>query len=291
MSTINIGNITNATFKVGGADCSIYLGSVKLYPQEEPTHDYSQDYFTMVVTSSGGIKWSGSTTANTLSYSKDNGENWSAVTSTDTVSVESGDKILWKGTTTPQSSNGIGKFSGDTNTRYSVEGNVMSLLYGDDFKGQTSLEGKNYAFYNLFSGNTNVISAENLSLPATTLVDYCYSQMFLDCTNLRTAPELPSTTLANVCYGSMFRGCTRLTTAPELPATTLTNTCYGYMFYGCTRLNSIKCLATNISANNCTKYWVTNVASSGTFIKAPSMSGWTTGNNGIPSGWAIQNAT
>lgn len=36
MSTINIGNITNATFKVGGADCSIYLGSVKVYPQEEP---------------------------------------------------------------------------------------------------------------------------------------------------------------------------------------------------------------------------------------------------------------
>ena len=36
MSAINIGNITNATFKVGGADCSIYLGSVKFYPQEEP---------------------------------------------------------------------------------------------------------------------------------------------------------------------------------------------------------------------------------------------------------------
>ena len=33
MSTINIGDITNAKFKVGGADCSIYLGDVKLYPQ------------------------------------------------------------------------------------------------------------------------------------------------------------------------------------------------------------------------------------------------------------------
>ena len=40
MSAINIGNITNATFKVGGADCSIYLGSVKLYPQEPPTPSY-----------------------------------------------------------------------------------------------------------------------------------------------------------------------------------------------------------------------------------------------------------
>lgn len=33
MSTINIGDISNATFKVGAVDCSIYLGDVKLYPK------------------------------------------------------------------------------------------------------------------------------------------------------------------------------------------------------------------------------------------------------------------
>ena len=34
---IKIGNLNISAFKLGGADCSIYLGSVKLYPTEEPT--------------------------------------------------------------------------------------------------------------------------------------------------------------------------------------------------------------------------------------------------------------
>lgn len=35
--TIKIGNLDISAFKVGGADCSIYLGDTKLYPSEEPT--------------------------------------------------------------------------------------------------------------------------------------------------------------------------------------------------------------------------------------------------------------
>ena len=97
----------------------------------------------------------------------------------------------------------------------------MSLLYGDNFKGQTSLSGKDYAFRYLFSGCTNIVSAKNMSLPATTLAKYCYNTMFRDCTGLTTAPELPATTLADDCYENMFYGCTSLTTAPVLPATAL----------------------------------------------------------------------
>ena len=51
--------------------------------------------------------------------------------------------------------------------------------------------------------------------------DYCYSNMFYDCTSLTQAPALPATTLAYICYSSMFSGCTNLTQAPALPATTL----------------------------------------------------------------------
>ena len=312
-------------------------------PYVEPTHDYSQDYFTMVVTVGGNIKWSGSTTANTLSYSKDNGDNWSTVTSADTISVSEGDKVLWKGTPTPQSSKGIGNFSGAPNVRYSVEGNAMSLLFGDGFKGQTSLEGKDYVLFGLFKGNTNVTSAENMSLPATTLesrcywsmfynctslttdpelpattlaqscyytmfygctslttapelpattlAQSCYYNMFSNCTSLTTAPELPATTLARECYNAMFYGCKSLTTAPELPATTLAQDCYNAMFYGCTNLSSITCLATNISARSCTFSWVSGVAASGTFTKAASMTSWTRGDNGIPYGWTVVDAS
>ena len=88
----------------------------------------------------------------------------------------------------------------------------------------------------------------------------------------------------------MFQGCTSLTTAPELPATTLKNYCYECMFYVCTKLNYIKCLATDISATDCTKNWVYGVASTGTFAKASSMTSWTTGVNGIPTGWTVIDA-
>ena len=127
-------------------------------------------------------------------------------------------------------------------------------------------------------------------LPATKLTTNCYAHMFRNCPLLTTSPILPATTLANYCYANMFRDCTSLTTAPELPATTLTSNCYNSMLSGCTKLNYIKCLATNISAANCTSNWVNGVAATGTFVKAASMTGWTTGVNGIPSDWTVQDA-
>jgi hypothetical protein len=65
--------------------------------------------------------------------------------------------------------------------------------------------------------------------------------------------------------------------------------CYGYMFYGCSNLNYIKCLATDISATSCTSGWLSNVSYSGNF-ETPSTTNWTTGVNGIPSGWTRVNA-
>ena len=114
--------------------------------------------------------------------------------------------------------------------------------------------------------------------------------MFAGCTSLTSAPALPATTLYGSCYTGMFAGCTSLTSAPALPATTLEDDCYSYMFQGCTKLNYIKCLATDISATNCTSNWVKGVASTGTFVKAADMTGWTTGSLGIPEGWTIENA-
>jgi len=140
----------------------------------------------------------------------------------------------------------------------------------------------------MFDGCTNLTTAP--TLPATNLAEYCYQNMFSGCTSLTTAPELPATTLKSHCYKKMFLGCTSLTTAPVLPATTLASWCYDTMFASCTNLNYIKCLATSISATECTFSWVYNVASSGTFIKNAKMSSWKTGDNGIPTGWTIQNA-
>lgn len=145
-------------------------------------------------------------------------------------------------------------------------------------------------YESMFSWCTNLITVPE-TLPATTLAEYCYSSMFEYCTNLITTPTLPATTLTRGCYYRMFSYCKSLTTAPVLPATTLTIACYSQMFSECENLNNIKCLATDISATNCTFYWVDGVASSGTFTKASSMSSWSSGDYGIPSGWTVQTAT
>ena len=261
-------------------------GSVD-YHQYVLLHDYSQDYLTFEAIQDTTFTFP----SNALQYSLDDGATWTTLAKTITSpTVTAGNKILWKQTgLTPYSNSGVGTFSATGN--FAAYGNIMSLYYGDNFIGQTDLTGKDYAFYNLFNGNVKLVNAENLVLPATTLANYCYGSMFRDCTSLTTAPKLPATTLANNCYKSMFFDCTSLTTVHGLPATTLANNCYESMFSGCTSLNYIKCLATDISADMCTSNWVYNVAASGTFVKNASMSSWTTGTSGIPSGWTVQNAS
>jgi hypothetical protein len=95
---------------------------------------------------------------------------------------------------------GIG--NGDcTSGKYECHGNIMSLLYDDDFEDKTTIPGS-----------------------------LCFACLFMMCDGLLTAPELPATTLTERCYLSMFRRCTSLVKAPELPATTLTSNCYSFMF-------------------------------------------------------------
>ena len=143
-------------------------------------------------------------------------------------------------------------------------------------------------YHRMFYGCTSLVNGPSI-LPATTLSGYyCYGGMFQECTSLTSAPELPATTLIECCYEYMFQGCTSLTSAPELPAAELKAGCYRYMLSNCPSLNYIKCLATDISAGYCTGNWTDNVAQTGTFIKKSNTT-WTTGVDGIPSGWTVQN--
>ena len=265
--------------------------------------DNKNKYLTFIITGNGNINVPTGTT-----YSI-NGAEWENTGTT--ITVNSGETIRFKGNNSTYNNN---TFSGST-ASFEVEGNIMSLIYGDDFKNKLTISSI-FTFSGLFKNCTKLVSAENLVLPATTLAQYCYYNMFQYCTSLITAPELPATTLTNSCYSSMFQscrsltsapalpattlasycystmfnGCASLITAPELPATTLVDYCYQNMFYGCKNLNYIKCLATDISANSCTSYWVNSVASTGTFVKPSSMTSWATGKNGIPNNWTVQDA-
>ena len=227
-----------------------------------------------------------SLSANECQYCIDGDGNWIDLPAgTTTQSINSGQTLSFKGNLTPNSSSGIGTFT--INKKCNLEGNCMSLLFGDNAVNNNSLSDKNYAFYKLFYNCTTIIQVSETFLPATKLSSYCYRTMFSGCSKLTSAPELPATTLASNCYRQMFYGCISLTTAPELPATTLASNCYSYMFNGCSKLNYIEMLATDISASNCLSSWVPGVSSTGTFVKNPAMTSLPTGTSGIPSGWTV----
>ena len=389
---IKIGNLDIDKLYLGSSDdVKVYLGDTKLYPQGQ--HDYSQDYFTIVSEEDRNtisLKNTGYTTSSsmnsywksvTISASTDGGSTWRKFTTSRNGTatfgtINKGDKILFKSITSKFSNTNSAYHYFNSTKNISAEGNILSLLYGDNFLSYDSLpsispkeKDKTQQLGCIFKGNKKIISAENLilkpttlspkcyasmfygctslttapelpatttyeysyqgmfhsctsltkaptsigvsstiiadfccyimfesctslttapELPATTLANSCYASMFYGCTSLTTAPELPATTLANSCYRNMFKSCTSLTTAPELTATTLAYSCYASMFYGCTSLSTITCLAIDISASYCTENWVNGVADIGTFKKHSNMSSWTTGVNGIPSGWAVE---
>ena len=298
---------------------------------------YTNKYFTTVARENGTISFNiwesmGTEYITSISYSTNNGNTWNTTNNTNNksenivinVNVNAGDKVMWKCDAVQyayynsMSEDYESSFFSST-CEFDAQGNIMSLLYGDNFNNKITLE-DSYTFCKLFSDykhqkTCKIVNANNLILPATSLADGCYQYMFLDCTSLETAPELHATILSDYCYWGMFNGCTSLEIAPELPATTLTDSCYCEMFYdctsltkapelpaatltsscyhgmfnGCTSLNSITCLATDISASYSTYHWVSDVATIGTFIKDPTMSNWTTGRDGIPENWNILN--
>jgi hypothetical protein len=137
-------------------------------------------------------------TQNDCEYSLDEGKTWvSLAAGTNTPTVPAGRTIMFKATNPYNEGMGIGTFS--STGKFNVEGNIMSMLYGDDAVWNNDLTSNDYVFFELFSYCGNLIDASNLHLPATTLASGCYGSMFNFCTSLTTAPELPATTLVDYC--------------------------------------------------------------------------------------------
>lgn len=292
-----------------------YYGTTEVYSGGGT--DYSKEYLTFEIISGNSIEWIPYFTDQEIYYSINGGE-WTTdgPGASSSLSVEPGDIIRFKGNngTYAQSSSNYGHFT-STETYFNIEGNILSMIYGDNFTGQTefpSSGGDIYQFACMFYRN-GILSAENLvlpqdtraycyssmfsgctwitdtpMLPATSLTDSCYFRMFKGCTSLTTAPELPATTLSSYCYREMFGGCTSLTAAPELLAASGEDYCYYNMFKGCSSLSHIKCLLDNVG-NTHTLTWVQGVSPSGTFVKSGNAS-WPTGENGIPDGWTVIDA-
>ena len=170
------------------------------------------------------------------------------------IIVKKGDVVRFYSTNTSLGSGAVAATRGltravDSDAKYinikpsiktEIYGNVMSLLKGrDDFAKADAIEAKN-AFYGLFAGAEKLVNSTEHKL------------------------VLPATTLKEGCYQNMFNGCKGIEKAPELPAPALVKDCYKEMFYDCSKLNHVACLATDITATDCTKDWLGNAGTEAT---------------------------
>ena len=181
-------------------------------------------------------------------YSIDGGEWVSLGADTSTPAINAGHIISFKANNpTANATYGIGTFT--IGKKCNLKGNCMSMLAYDDAANMTTV--KLNGFRTLFKNCTNIVNVEKGFLPATTLNNYCYYQMFYGCSNLVNTPDLPSTTLANYCYKSMFQSCYSLETPPELPATTLASYCYDSMFSQCINIKEAPLLPAKKMKTGC----------------------------------------
>ena len=91
------------------------------------------------------------------------------------------------------------EYGGGSQVEYGIGGNILSLLYGGDFNGQsTFISGVGtHTFYGLFDG-TLLMDASKLILPTNTVAN-CYRSMFNNCSNLNAIQCLATDISASNC--------------------------------------------------------------------------------------------
>jgi len=292
----------------------------------EGVTNFANMYFTIEsLKDNNAIKMQRSKTPNnpTLSYSLDDGETWTTTTISGTVTfatINTGDKIIFKGNNIRFATFWDTYNYFNTTKQFKVYGNIMSLFNGDEFKKNSEFNSSTHHCAGLLR-TTYLVDASNLILPALTLYESSYNGMFRSATNLVYGPKvLPALNIPIDGYSSMFESCTSLVEAPEILATTVSgdtalnrmfcmgrnskvtaamtkgpvlrisnpssyNNVYQQLFCGNGNIVEITVLisGTNKSFAN----WLNNVSSTG-IIKTLSGTTFTSGVNGLPSGWTVE---
>jgi hypothetical protein len=194
------------------------------------------------------IRWKHLNTSSThqsIYYSLD-GYYWSSKFSSDSgtllATLNTGDKLYLKGDHIKGSFNDRCMFT--MSGEYNLSGNLLSLIYMDDFSEEFSIESTE-CFYETFS-NTPVVSAENLVIPIYNVPNNGLRQLFTNCTSLVSADISLISSVGGYGMYMMFNGCTNLKYI-KLPSSTLTLSDYAmyYCFNGCSSLETNIILSVN----------------------------------------------
>lgn len=94
--------------------------------------DWEKQYLTFIPVVDATFSWAHGATSGTLEYSTNDGQTWVTIANGEsTPTITAGSKVIWRGNLEPSSSYGIGTFSASGN--YNAYGNIMSLLYYDNY--------------------------------------------------------------------------------------------------------------------------------------------------------------
>ena len=192
-----------------------------IFEEKQPT---IKDYFCFTALEKSAITWSTVTTPSSdgttsptydeeihLQYSKDGKTwtDWNNARESRRVSINKGSKLYVKGVnnTLSYSSNKYFLFSNNDDFwnlgSMKVSGNIMSLIYGEDFEDKTVIPSK-FCFGKLFR-EVSCIKEVDLKLPATTLSVSCYFQLFSMTFDVKKIKmTLPAVELVKNCYTQML---------------------------------------------------------------------------------------
>ena len=187
---------------------------------EEKPAPTIKDYFCFTALEDSAVTWStvaynNDTTYDEeihIQYSKDGKTwtDWNNARESRRVSLNKGSKLYVKGVNNTLSYRSSKYFLFDSyetglgNTgSLKVSGNIMSLIYGEDFEDKNVIASK-FCFGKLFR-EANCISEVDLTLPATTLHEQCYFQLLLMTFDVKKIKmTLPAVQLVKGCYYQML---------------------------------------------------------------------------------------
>lgn len=199
---------------------------------------------TFTVTSPGTIYYQSGNGAYPIEYQVNEGvwTTWNASAPTSTtgspLTLNAGDVVKFRGLREQYASDyHMITFKDDGVIRYDVSGNIMSMIDSVNYATRTDFT-KVQVFRSFFENCYGIVHADELLMPATTLTNKCYQNMFKGCKNMISVPEeLAAEELPACAYYAMFYGCSSLLKGPEIRATSFTggSPCYE-MFRGCTAM-------------------------------------------------------
>ena len=169
----------------------------------------------------------------------------------------------------------------------------LYLVHAHDFPSGNYTFTGNQQCYNMFYGCSSLRRGPS-SIPFQTLPTSCCYYMFSGCGELENLPNILSTSVGASACRQMFNECVNAQGTPDILFTEMGgNQCMYAMFRMCQSMSGVKVHFTDWENGytDTTTNWLSNAASSGTFICPAALNTTTRSVSRVPEGWTVETFT